>query len=177
MLDAACSLLRVTHDELDQLALSVPAGADGLVMVPYLAGERTPNIPEATGGLLGLTLDNSTPGHIARAAIEGMLCGLADAVDALAANGASFDRVRLIGGAAASSAVRTIAAEVFGRSVVVPPAGEYVADGAARQAAWALGGSLPVWQADEPAAYVEATPQPRIRVRYAEAREHWLRKN
>ena len=177
VLDAACSLLRVTHDELDQLALSVPAGADGLVMVPYLAGERTPNIPEATGGLLGLTLDNSTPGHIARAAIEGMLCGLADAVDALAANGASFDRVRLIGGAAASSAVRTIAAEVFGRSVVVPPAGEYVADGAARQAAWALGGSLPVWRADEPAAYVEATPQPRIRVRYAEAREHWLRKN
>lgn len=174
VLDATCAMLRVDHDELARLALGAPSGADGLVMVPYLTGERTPNLPRATGGLLGLTLDNAGPEHIARAAIEGMLCGLADAVDALAANGANIGRIRLIGGAAASPAVRTIAAGVFARTVVVPPAGEYVADGAARQAAWVLDGKLPTWPLDGTSVIEESVAQPHVRARYAEAREHWL---
>lgn len=174
VLDAACELLGVDHHELARLALSAPAGANGLVVVPYLAGERTPNLPLATGGVLGLTLDNATPAHLARAAVEGVLCGLADALDALAAQGARIERVRLVGGAAASPAIRSVAPQVFGVPVIVPPAGEYVADGAARQAAWALTGTLPSWPLDGKAETYTAPPAPHVRERYAEARTHWL---
>lgn len=174
VLDAACALLGVDHAGLDSLALSAPPGADGLVVLPYLAGERTPNLPSASGSILGLTLHNATPAHLARAAVEGMLCGLADALDALAAQGASISAVRLVGGAAASRAVQHIAPQVFGVPVAVPPPGEYVADGAARQAAWALTGSLPQWPLDGTVTRVEGTPTPGLRERYADARQHWL---
>jgi xylulokinase len=172
VLDAAAALLRVSLDELADLALAAEPGAGGLVMVPYLEGERTPNRPEATGAVHGLTLRTSTPAHLARAAGEGMLCALADGLDALRAQGARVDRVLLVGGGARSRAVRRIAPQVFGCPVVVPPPGEYVADGAARQAAWlALGGDTPP---DWPLAGTEehgADPVPAIRARYAEARD------
>ncbi|MDP9416980.1 MAG: FGGY family carbohydrate kinase, partial [Actinomycetota bacterium] len=93
VLDATAALLGVDHDELSRLALSAPTGADGLVLVPYLEGERTPNRPDATGALHGLRLRTSTPAHLARAAVEGLLCGLADGLDALVACGARIDRV------------------------------------------------------------------------------------
>ncbi|HEX6074067.1 MAG TPA: xylulokinase, partial [Micromonosporaceae bacterium] len=140
VLDAAAGMLRVDHAELSRLALSAPPGADGLVVVPYLEGERTPNRPDATGAVHGLRLATSTAAHLARAAIEGMLCGLADALDALVPHGVPVDRVILIGGGARSEAVRRIAPSVLGHPVVVPRPGEYVADGAARQAAWVLSG-------------------------------------
>lgn len=177
VLDATCRLLGVDHDQLSQLALSVPSGADGLVVVPYLSGERTPNLPLASGGVLGMTHRNSTPAHLARATVEGVLCGLADALDALAAQGASIDRVRLVGGAAASVAVRRIAPSVFGVPVVAPPAGEYVADGAARQAAWALTGDRPTWPLDGDAEFFDGPASPHVRSRYAEARVHWLERS
>ena len=88
VLDAAARLLGVDHAGLSDLALSAPAGADGLVLVPYLEGERTPNRPDATGSLHGLTLATTTPAHLARAAVEGLLCGLADGLDALRDQGA-----------------------------------------------------------------------------------------
>ncbi|GIE81500.1 xylulokinase [Actinoplanes philippinensis] len=171
VLDAAAKLLNVDHDELSRLALSAPAGADGLVLVPYLEGERTPNRPDATGTVHGLTLRTSTPAHFARAAVEGMLCALADGLDALTASGAVADRIVLVGGGARSEAVRRIAPALFGKPVVVPPPGEYVADGAARQAAWVTAGGdvPPVWSADTPEVY-EADPVPRIREQYAAAR-------
>jgi len=115
-----------------------------------------------------------TPANIARAGIEGMLCGLADALDALVAQGARLTRVRLVGGAAASEAVRVIAASIFGVPVAVPNPGEYVADGAARQAAWALTGQRPTWPLDAPLQTYEAAITPQVRERYAEARTHWL---
>ncbi|MCZ7435774.1 FGGY family carbohydrate kinase [Micromonospora sp. WMMC241] len=171
VLDAAATLLGVDLDTLGELALSAPPGADGLVLVPYLEGERTPNRPDATGTLHGLTLATSTPAHLARAAVEGMLCGLADGLDALLAQGARADRIILVGGGARSAAVRRIAPQVFGRPVVVPPPGEYVADGAARQAAWvALGGDAPPdWSIGDTEEYT-AAPVPTIRERYAHAR-------
>jgi xylulokinase len=174
VLDAMCSLLDVDHKELSDLALSAPAGADGLVVVPYLNGERTPNLPLATGGVLGMTLDNATPAHLARAAVEGVLCGMADALDALVVNGAQINRVALIGGAAASPAVQQIAPAIFGVPVDVPPSGEYVADGAARQAAWALLGQFPEWSLHGSSASYEAAPSPDVCARYAEARQHWI---
>jgi xylulokinase len=131
---------------LDELALSVD-DAGGLVLLPFLDGERTPPLPEATGVLHGLTRRNATPAHLARAAVDGMLCGLADAVDALDGTGIEPKRIVLIGGAARSRAVQHIAAGLFGLPVSVPDPAEYVALGAARQASWTLTGSdvAPQW--------------------------------
>jgi xylulokinase len=172
VLDATARLLGTDHAGLSRLALSAPAGAGGLVLVPYLEGERTPNRPDATGALHGLTLATAGPAHLARAAVEGLLCGLADGLDAVAAGGTPVRRVLLVGGGAQNEAVRRIAPTVLGVPVLVPPPGEYVADGAARQAAWVLagGGTPPVWPAGSTQTY-EAEPVPAVRERYAEVRE------
>jgi len=173
VLDAVAGMLGVSHAELASLALRAPSGADGLVLVPYLEGERTPNRPEANGSLHGLTLRTATPQHLARAAVEGLLCGLADGLDALVEQGLKAERILLIGGGAVNEAVRRIAPSVLGRPVTVPPAGEYVADGAARQAAWALTRELPQWRA-EGAQTFDGPADPAVRSRYAHAREHVL---
>jgi xylulokinase len=172
VLDAVATMLRVDYEELSRLALSAPPGADGLVMVPYLQGERTPDRPDATGAVHGLRLVTATAAHLARAAVEGLLCGLADGIDALVAAGARVERVFLIGGGARSVAVRRIAPTVLGRPVLVPPAGEYVADGAARQAAWALSAyeDPPPWARAGVESY-EADVVEAVRARYAQARE------
>ncbi len=145
IMDAATRILGKTHDEVGALALSASPGANGLTLLPYFEGERTPNRPDATGVFAGMNLNNSNPADIARAMIEGMLAGLTDAVDALIALGVNVNRILLIGGAAKNPAIPTIASALFGREVLVPPAGEYVADGAAKQAAWALLGQMPTW--------------------------------
>ena len=177
VLEAAARLIQVDLETLSDLALAAPAGAEGLVVVPYLEGERTPNLPDSTGAVHGLTLANSTPRNLARAAVEGMLCGLAVGLDALAKQGIPVSTVRLIGGAASSRAVREIAPTVFGVPVLVPPPGEYVADGAARQAAWVLAGgdTPPAWPGSlgEPVRY-EAASTPGLRERYAEAATRYL---
>jgi xylulokinase len=171
VLDAAAAMLRVSHEELSDLALGAPAGADGLVLVPYLEGERTPNRPNARGALHGLRLATSSPAHLARAAVEGMLCALADGLEALVVQGSRVRRVILIGGGARSEAVRRIAPAVFGVPVLVPPPGEYVADGAARQAAWvALGGDEPPEWTVSGTELFEADPTPQVREAYAAAR-------
>lgn len=146
VLGAAARLAGADLDDLDDLALSVD-DTDGLVLLPFLDGERTPPLPDATGLLHGLTRRNATPAHLARAAVEGMLCGLADAVDALRESGIEPRRIVLIGGAARSTAVQRIACSLFGLPLSVPEPAEYVAVGAARQAAWTLAGgdAPPAW--------------------------------
>ena len=114
VLDAAARMLGTDHAGLSDLALSAPAGAGGLVLVPYLEGERTPNKPDATGAIHGLRLETANPAYLARAAVEGMLCGLADALDAVRALGTPVERVVMVGGAARSRAVREIASAVLG---------------------------------------------------------------
>ena len=172
ILDAATRILGVTHDELGELALKSPAGARGLTLLPYFEGERTPNRPDATGVLSGITLANSNREDIARAYIEGMLSGLADAVSALEEAGVNIRRVFLVGGAAKNPAVSQIASALFGREVLVPPAGEYVANGAALQAAWALlgGDQPPQWDLGNIAS-VKATPTPEVLVAYRKLRD------
>ncbi|GAB2480584.1 xylulokinase [Jatrophihabitans fulvus] len=168
VLDAAARLLGVDHDRLSALALECEPGAGGLVLIPYLEGERTPNLPDATGTIAGLTLRTARPEFLARAAVEGLLCGLADAVDALPG---SVSSVLLVGGGARSLAVQRLASGVFGRRVSVPAALEYVALGAARQAAWALSGAAepPQWQRAVDAEHDDAA-QPAVRERYASVR-------
>ena len=150
VLTSAATMLGVDLPGLEKLALTARPGAGGVVLLPYLDGERTPDLPNATGTLGGLTRANATPENLARAAVEGMLCGLADGIDALRAVGVPVDRVLLIGGAARSAAVAEIAPIVFGCPVALPAPAEYVALGAARQAAWALSGdpTPPTWSVD-----------------------------
>ena len=166
VLGSIAELLGVDHDGLARLALEAEPGSAGVVLVPYFEGERTPNLPEATASLHGLTIASSTRANIARAAIEGMLCGLAAGLDAVRAVGVNEQRIMLIGGAAQNIAVTTIAPQVFDAPVVVPAPGEYVADGAAVQAAWALTGEHPIWPLH---IIAEPTPdhRPVIRDQYA----------
>jgi xylulokinase len=165
VLDATARVLAVDVVELSRLALSVPAGAGGLSLVPYFEGERTPNLPDATGSLHGMTLGNFTPANLARAAVEGVACSLADGLRALTDLGVTAERIILVGGAARSEALQQVAAGVFGLPVVVPEPSEYVADGMARQAAGVLSGALPRWTAG-PVKTVTATPTPEVLARY-----------
>ena len=147
ILDLQSRLLGVSHDDLSDLALGSPPGANGVTLLPYYGGERTPNRPWAVGTWTGLT-PGTTRADLARAAFEALLCSLADAVDQLVHHtGQEPQRLLMIGGATASPALRTLAPMVLGRPVTYLPTGEYVALGAARQAAWALSGAAepPVW--------------------------------
>lgn len=147
VLDFAARLLGVDHAGLSELALQSVPGAHGVTLLPYFDGERTPNRPDAQGVLNGLTTATSRE-DVARAAVEGVVHSLRDAVAALeAATGVETTRILLIGGAARAGALQQVAAEIFGVPVTVPAPAEYVALGAARQAAWALSGKdePPVW--------------------------------
>jgi len=171
VLGAVAGLLGVDLAGLDALARSASPGAGGLTLLPYLDGERTPNLPDARGLLAGITRANATPANLARAAVEGMLCGLADGLDAVRSLGVPIERVLLIGGAAASTAVRDVAPALLGVPVSVPAPAEYVALGAARQASWILAGGAepPPW----PVASIdiESAPTESVRKGYAEVRD------
>lgn len=171
VLDATARMLGVGHDSLSDLALAASPGAGGLVLVPYLEGERTPNLPDATGAIHGLQLGNATAENLARAAFEGVLCGLADGLEAMVAYGVQPTRILMVGGGAAAPAMRTLAPMVLGLPVEVPEASEYVADGAARQAAWVASGqpSPPTWELAGSKVF-DAPQVASIREQYAEVR-------
>jgi len=172
VLVATARVLGTDTADLSRLALAAAPGASGITFLPYLDGERTPNRPDANGVLRGLTSANMTPENLARAAVEAVLCSLADAIDYLAALGITPSRVVLIGGASRSGAIRRIAPAIFGVPVTVPEPAEYVALGAARQAAWVLSGAAepPEWPAPAAETYT-AEPHPEVRERYARLRE------
>jgi xylulokinase len=175
VLTVTARLLGTDAAGLSTLALAAEPGAGGLTLLPYLDGERSPNRPDATGVLNGITSTNLTPENLARAAVEAVLCSLADGIGNLADCGITPERVVLIGGAAQSPAVRAIAPAIFGVPVTVPEPAEYVALGAARQAAWAVSGAAapPDW-AGPPAETFTADPRPDIRDRYATLRDDTL---
>lgn len=170
VLDSTAALLGVDHGELSRLALAAAPGSGGLVLQPWFEGERTPNLPDATATLFGMTIASTTREHLARAAFEGVLCGLAEALDAVVrATRVPVARVLLTGGGARSAAMAPIAAQVLGARVEVPAEGEHVALGAARQAAWMLTGAMPGWPVDIVGA-VDADPRPEVRAAYAARR-------
>jgi xylulokinase len=150
VLRGTAAMLGVDTAGFDALALRSTPGACGLVLLPYLDGERVPNLPHAAGTLTGLHRESMTPEAFARAAVEGMLCGLADGVDVLRASGVPVERIHLVGVGARSAAVRAAAPMVFGVPVAIPEPAEAAraaALGVARQAAWALSGKpdVPAW--------------------------------
>lgn len=165
ILDAGAKILGLSLNEFGEKALTAEPGAGGLTLLPYLEGERTPDRPEATGALTGMTLSNSTPENLARAMIEGMLCGLVDAVSQLEVQGVEVQRILIIGGAAKNPAIAPIASSLFGKPVHLPQDGEYVADGAAKQVAWALQGTEPKWT-DSSMEVVESEYAPVVMERY-----------
>jgi xylulokinase len=143
VLDTVAALVGVDHDGLDELALGAPAGARGLTLLPYLDGERTPNRPDATGTLAGLRTTHERA-DLARAAVEGVIHGLLDGLDALEGQHVVADRrMVLTGGGARSRAVRRVLADLAGRPVEVHTDTEMVARGAAVQAAAILAAGQP----------------------------------
>ncbi len=124
---------------LADLATAAVADPGEVMLVPYFDGERTPNLPDATGTWMGLT-NATTREQLALAAHDGVLCGLLDGLDALRSQGAACDgRLFLVGGGSRSTAYRQRLADLSGRPVVVPHSDETVATGAAVQAAVVAG--------------------------------------
>jgi xylulokinase len=172
VLDSVAALLGTDADGLSARALAAAPGAGGVTLLPYFDGERTPVRPGATGVLQGLTTHNATAENMARAAVEAVLASLADVAGLLQHDGTKPERVLLIGGGARSEAVRAAAPGIFGAPVDVPEPEEYVALGAARQAAWALAGTPdpPAWPR-RPAQRYEGPAQPGIRERFTAIRD------
>jgi xylulokinase len=173
VLDSVAAMLGTDAAGLSARALAAAPGAGGIALLPYFDGERTPVRPGATGTLHGLTTRNATAENLARAAVEAVLASLAEVAALLPqSHGPTPERVLLIGGAAQSEAIRAAAPGIFGAPVDVPDPEEYVALGAARQAAWALAGTPdpPAWPR-RPAQRYEGPAHPGIRERFAALRD------
>jgi xylulokinase len=130
------TLFGLDHEGLAQAVAAAPVGAGGLVLLPYLAGERTPNVPLGSGALLGLTERTFTPGHLARSAMEGVTLGMNYGLRRLRSLGVTPKEIRVTGGGAKSAVWRQIMADVFGVPVVAMVEDEGAALGGALQAAW-----------------------------------------
>jgi xylulokinase len=168
VIDGTRKLLGVDFVELERLALESTPGSNGATLIPYFEGERTPNLPDAKASLHGLSLTSYTKANIARASIEGVLCSLADGLDAVMKQGVTPRRILLIGGSAQNMAVQEIAPTIFDHAIEIPDPAEYVALGAGVQAGWALTGIRPDWPvASTP---VAGTNIPSIREAYAHYR-------
>ncbi len=127
---------KLTHDQLANAASRAPAGCDGLFLLPYLEGERTPNVPDGTGVFLGVNARTFTAAHFSRAAMEGVTMGMNYGLRRLAQLGVEPTQIRATGGGAKSKVWRQIMADVFDAEVVTLKVSEGAAYGAALQAYW-----------------------------------------
>lgn len=132
------TLFGYDHAALERAVAAAPAGAGGLVLLPYFAGERTPNVPDGSGVLLGLNQKTLNAGHLARAAMEGVTLGMNYGLRRLAALGVKAKEIRVTGGGAKSSVWRQLMADIFGVPVVGMVEDEGAALGGALQAAWCV---------------------------------------
>jgi len=138
--DTVARLTGMGQEQFADAALSVAVGANGVRLQPYFDGERTPNLPDATGTFSGLT-NSTTAADLARAAHEGVVRGLLHGLDSLRSAGAAVDgRLNLIGGGSRSPAYRQIVADLHGSPVRIPELDETVATGACVQATMAADG-------------------------------------
>ncbi|HVU33342.1 MAG TPA: xylulokinase [Opitutaceae bacterium] len=132
------SMFGYDHAALESAVANASVGANGLVLLPYFAGERTPNVPEGTGVWLGLNQATVKPGHLARSAMEGVTMGMNYGLRRLAELGVKPKEIRVTGGGAKSAVWRQIMADVFGVPVVGMVEDEGAALGGALQAAWCV---------------------------------------
>lgn len=128
-----------SHDKYDAETAKIPAGSEGLLLLPYLAGERTPNLPRGCGILHGISVKNLTAAHLARASMEGVTLGLAYGLERFRALGVAPTEIRLTGGGSQSPLWRQLCADIFGVPTVCLTSSEGAALGGAIQAAWASG--------------------------------------
>jgi sugar (pentulose or hexulose) kinase len=124
------------HAAFEKTATKAPAGCDGLFLLPYLEGERTPNVPDGTGVYVGVNARTFSAHHFARATMEGVTLGMNYGLRRLAELGVKAKQIRATGGGAKSKLWRQIMADVFDTEVVTLKVGEGAAYGAALQALW-----------------------------------------
>ena len=141
------ALLGTDLQEFDDLAASGDPDCAGLTLLPYLDGERTPALPEASGRWHGVTGASMTRPNMARSAVLSVANSLADCLEVLRTLDVPIERALLIGGGSRSATLRTALTHVLGVDIDVPAPDEYVALGGARQAVWAATGELPGWTA------------------------------
>ncbi len=125
-----------THEQFEHKAAKVPAGSSGLLLLPYLEGERTPNVPDGSGVMLGINPRTFSASHYCRAAMEGVTLGMNYGLRRLAELGVKAKQIRATGGGAKSKLWRQIMADVFNAEVVTLKVSEGAAYGAALQALW-----------------------------------------
>jgi xylulokinase len=129
---------KLSHAQLSEAVASTPAGNDGLMLIPFFEGERTPNVPDGTGVYFGLREQTFSIGHFARAAMEGTTLGLNYGLNRMRSLGIAPREIRATGGGAKSAEWRQILADVFNAEVVCTQSEEGAAMGAAVQALWAF---------------------------------------
>lgn len=134
VVDTIAAMVGLPREAALDAAAATPPGAEGLLLMPYLAGERLPNLPYATGSMLGLTMENARPELLVRAALDGVAAGLAYGMEALAEQGVAGSEVLLVGGGSQSPAWRQAIADATGLPVHVRGGHEHAALGAAMQA-------------------------------------------
>lgn len=129
-------LFALDIDSFNHAIAQAPIGAEGVLMLPFLNGERVPALPHATGSILGLNSTNLSQANLCRAVVEGTTFGLRYGLDLLRANGIQSKTIRLIGGGAKSPVWRQIVADIMDTPVICTEHSEAAALGAAIQAAW-----------------------------------------
>jgi len=179
------NLLGRSLTDLNQLAFSAPPGAEGILLLPYFNGERTPALPNAKAGFFGLTSTNFNAANIARSSMEGATLGLRYGLNVLKQQGLTPTEIRLVGGGARSPLWRQIVADVFDCPVVCPESSEAGAVGAALQAIWCYirqkEGNVSIGElTDRYIALDESTravPDASIAAQYAEIYKNYLQLN
>ncbi|AOZ72412.1 xylulokinase [Boudabousia tangfeifanii] len=170
ILDYTRELLQVDYQEFDRLVSQAELGANGLGLTPFYAGERTPNLPSATASWWGLNTENRKPENYARAALESLGYLLRYSLEVMAKTGNQISSALLIGGSAKSKALQEIFPNLLNCHLDLPTPGEYVALGAAKQAAWVLTSELPTWKLE--VASLNAPANDDI---YQESYGHWVK--
>ncbi|HEX5220189.1 MAG TPA: xylulokinase [Verrucomicrobiae bacterium] len=127
-----------SYEQFESKAGQVPPGANGLLLLPYLEGERTPNVPDGTGVMIGINTKTFSASHYCRAAMEGVTLGMNYGLRRLAKLGVKAKQIRATGGGAKSKLWRQIMADIFNAQVVTLKVSEGAAYGAALQALWCL---------------------------------------
>ncbi|WP_117143972.1 xylulokinase [Pseudomonas coronafaciens] len=129
-------LFALSITEFNQKIASAPIGAEGVLVLPFLNGERVPALPDATGSIVGLDSTNLTQANLCRAVVEGTTFGLRYGLDLLRDSGIRSEKIRLIGGGSKSGVWRQIVADIMDTPVICTDHSEAAALGAAIQAAW-----------------------------------------